>query len=158
MLKSLQGLILGILLVISVIYINIKNAKSFKITNPICIAAVGLTLGFIASFLGVGGGPINVAFIVLFFSMTVKEAAVYSVGTIFFSQLSKLITLGVTHTIPKCSILTLAVAVICAVAGGILGAKMNKKGNEKVIKTVFTIVVALIALVNFYNAIVGFTA
>ncbi len=90
--------------------------------------------------------------------MTVKEAAVYSVGTIFFSQLSKLITLGVTHTIPKCSILTLAVAVICAVAGGILGAKMNKKGNEKVIKTVFTIVVALIALVNFYNAIVGFTA
>lgn len=158
MLKSLQGLILGILLVISVIYINIKNAKSFKITNSICIAAVGLTLGFIASFLGVGGGPINVAFIVLFFSMTVKEAAVYSVGTIFFSQLSKLITLGVTHTIPKCSILTLAVAVICAVAGGILGAKMNKKGNEKVIKTVFTIVVALIALVNFYNAIVGFTA
>ena len=152
MLKSLQGLILGILLVISVIYINIKNA------NPICIAVVGLTLGFIASFLGVGGGPINVAFIVLFFSMTVKEAAVYSVGTIFFSQLSKLITLGVTHTIPKCSILTLAVAIICAVAGGILGAKMNKKGNEKVIKTIFTIVVALIALVNFYNAIVGFTA
>ena len=144
MLKSLQGLILGILLVISVIYINVKNAKSFKITNPICIAAVG--------------GPINVAFIVLFFSMTVKEAAIYSVGTIFFSQLSKLITLGVTHTIPKCSILTLAVAVICAVAGGILGAKMNKKGNEKVIKTIFTIVVALIALVNFYNAIVGFTA
>ena len=158
MLKSLQGLILGILLVISVIYINIKNAKSFKITNPIYIAAVGLTLGFIASFLGVGGGPINVAFVVLFFSMTVKEAAVYSVGTIFFSQLSKLITLGVTHTIPKCSILTLAVAVSCAVAGGILGAKMNKKGNEKVIKTIFTIVVALIALVNFYNAIVGFTA
>ena len=140
MLKSLQGLILGILLVISVIYINIKNAKSFKITNPICIAAVGLTLGFIASFLGV------------------KEAAIYSVGTIFFSQLSKLITLGVTHTVPKCSILTLAVAIICAVAGGILGAKMNKKGNEKVIKTIFTIVVALIALVNFYNAIVGFTA
>lgn len=67
MLKSLQGLILGILLVISVIYINIKNAKSFKITNPICIVAVGLTLGFIASFLGVGGGPINVAFVVLFF-------------------------------------------------------------------------------------------
>ena len=156
--SKLFDYLLGILLVISVIYINIKNAKSFKITNPICIAVVGLTLGFIASFLGVGGGPINVAFVVLFFSMTVKEAAIYSVGTIFFSQLSKLITLGVTHTVPKCSILTLAVAVICAVAGGILGAKMNKKGNEKVIKTIFTIVVALIALVNFYNAIVGFTA
>ena len=94
-LKSLQGLILGILLVASVVYINLKNAKSFKVKNPICIILVGLSLGFIASFLGVGGGPINVAFLALFFSMTVKEAAVYSVGTIFFSQLSKLITLFV---------------------------------------------------------------
>jgi hypothetical protein len=35
---------------------------------------------------------------------------------------------------------------------------MNKKGNEKVIKTVFTTVVAAIAVVNFYNAVVGFIA
>jgi len=46
-LKSLQGLILGILLVASVIYINLKNAKSFKVKNPICIILVGLALGFI---------------------------------------------------------------------------------------------------------------
>lgn len=157
-LKSLQGLILGILLVASVVYINLKNAKSFKVKNPICIILVGLALGFIASFLGVGGGPINVAFLALFFSMTVKEAAVYSVGTIFFSQLSKLITLGVTHTIPEFDIVTLIVAIVCAVVGGLLGAKMNKKGNEKVIKTVFTTVVAAIAVVNFYNAVVGFIA
>ena len=146
------------MLVASVIYINLKNAKSFKVKNPICIILVGLALGFIASFLGVGGGPINVAFLALFFSMTVKEAAVYSVGTIFFSQLSKLITLGVTHTIPEFDIATLIVAIICAVVGGLLGAKMNKKGNEKVIKTVFTTVVAAIAVVNFYNAVVGFIA
>ena len=143
------------MLVASVVYINLKNAKSFKVKNPICIILVGLALGFIASFLGVGGGPINVAFLALFFSMTVKEAAVYSVGTIFFSQLSKLITLGVTH---EFDIVTLIVAIICAVVGGLLGAKMNKKGNEKVIKTVFTTVVAAIAVVNFYNAVVGFIA
>ena len=158
MLKSIQGLVLGILLVVSVVYINIKNAKSFRVKNPILIVIVGLTLGFIASFLGVGGGPINVAFLALFFSMTVKEAAVYSVGTIFFSQLSKLVTLGVTHTIPKFDIITLIVAIICAVVGGFLGAKMNKKGNEKVIQTVFTAVVTAIAIVNFYNAIAGFIA
>ena len=156
MLKSIQGLILGLLLVASVVYINVKNAKSFRLTNPAAIIAVGLTLGFIASFLGVGGGPINVAFLVLFFSMTVKEAAVYSVGTIFFSQLSKLVTLGVTHTIPKFDIITLIVAIVCAAIGGIVGAKMNKKVNEKAIKTVFTVAVASIALVNFYNAGAGF--
>ncbi|WP_294835620.1 sulfite exporter TauE/SafE family protein [uncultured Eubacterium sp.] len=158
LLKSIQGLALGILLVASVIYVNTKNAKSFKLTKPVPIVIVGLTLGFIASFLGVGGGPINVAFLVLFFSMTVKEAAVYSVGTIFFSQLSKLITLGVTHTIPKFDVVTLIVAILCAAVGGIVGAKMNKKVNEKVIQKIFTVMVSAVALINFYNAIAGFIA
>ena len=152
-LKKLQGLILGILLVVSVIYVNVKNAKSFKVKNPVGIVFVGLALGFIASFLGVGGGPINVAFLVLFFSMSMKEAAVYSVGTIFFSQLSKLITMAVKGSVPTVSPTILIAAVICAVLGGIIGAKMNKKCNEKVIKAVFTILVAAIAAVNFYNAI-----
>ncbi len=153
MLKNIQGIILGILLVISVVYINLKNAKSFKVKSPVGIMLVGLTLGFIASFLGVGGGPINVAFLVLFFSMTVKESAVYSVGIIFFSQLSKLITTGVTHSVPHIDIAAIIAAVACAVLGGIIGAKANKKFDEKVIKTVFTIVVSAVAIVNLYNGI-----
>ncbi len=157
-LKSIQGIILCILLVLSVIYINIKNAKSFKIKNPAGIIAIGLVLGFTASFLGVGGGPINVAFLVLFFSMTMKEAAVYSVGTIFFSQLSKLIATGINHTVPYVEPITITVCIICAVLGGIFGAKMNKSANEKAVKTVFTVIVTGIAIVNLYNAIMGFTA
>lgn len=152
LLKSLQGLILGVLLVFSVLYVNIKNAKSFKLKNPFGIISAGLLLGFIASFLGVGGGPINVAFLVLFFSMTIKEAAVYSVGAIFFSQLSKLVTMAVSGTIPQVSPVTLIVAVVCAVIGGLIGAKMNKHFENKVVKIIFTIVVGILAAVNFYNA------
>lgn len=157
-LKSLQGLVLGLLLVLSVIYVNIKNAKSFNVKNPVGIAFAGLMLGFIASFLGVGGGPINVAFLVLFFSMTMKEAAVYSVAAIFFSQLSKLITIGISGTVPEVSPVTLIVAIVCAVSGGIIGARMNKKFDEKIIRRIFTVVVAAIAVVNFYNAIAGFVS
>lgn len=155
MLKSIQGIILGTLLLISVIYINLKSPKSFKIKNPAGTAAVGLVLGFIASFLGVGGGPINVAFLVFFFSMTMKEAAVYSVGTIFFSQLSKLITMAASGSIPKVSPIVIIAAVACAVLGGLLGAKANKKGNEKTIKIIFTVIVAALAVVNYYNGIIG---
>ncbi|MFR5876768.1 MAG: sulfite exporter TauE/SafE family protein [Eubacterium sp.] len=155
LLKGIQGIALGILLVFSVIYINIKNAKSFKVKHPAGIVAVGFALGAIASFLGVGGGPVNVAFLVLFLSMTMKEAAVYSVGIIFFSQLSKLITMAVNTSIPQVSPVTICAAIACAVIGGILGAKANRKGNEKSLKSVFTIVVAAIAIVNFYNGISG---
>lgn len=156
MLKGLQGIILGTLLLASVIYVNIKNAKSFKVKNPVGIAFVGLGLGFLSSFLGVGGGPINVAFLVLFFSMTIKESAVYSVGVIFFSQLSKLSSMAISSSIPAVSPITLIVAVACAVLGGIIGARLNKKGNEKVIRVIFTIVVATLSAVNFYNAIINF--
>lgn len=153
-LKRIQGIILGILLIISVIYINLKKRKSFNIKNPIGIIAVGLMLGLTASFLGVGGGPINVAFLVLFFSMSMKDSAVYSVGVIFFSQLSKLITTATTNSIPEFNYITLILAIVAAVIGGILGARMNKKSNEKTIKTVFTIVVACVAGINLCNAII----
>lgn len=154
-LKRIQGIILGILLIISVIYINLKKRKSFNVKNPVGIIIVGLTLGLTASFLGVGGGPINVAFLVLFFSMSMKDSAVYSVGIIFFSQLSKLVTTAITGSIPEFSYLTLILAIISAVFGGIIGAKINKKSNEKVIKAVFTIVVACVAGINLYNAVIG---
>ncbi len=154
-LKGIQGIILGVLLVLAIVYINLKNAKSFNIKKVGGMIAVGITLGTVASFLGVGGGPINVAFLVLFFSMTMKEAAVYSVGTIFFSQIAKLITMGINHTIPNFDPITLIIAITVAVLGGIIGAKANKKGNEKAIKTTFTIVVAGVAIVNFYNGITG---
>lgn len=152
--KNIQGIILGILLILSVIYINLKNKKSFTVKNHAGILLTGLVLGFIASFLGVGGGPINVAFLVLFFSMSVKESAVYSVGIIFFSQLSKLITVSVSHTVPQFEPTVIIAAVACAVLGGLLGVKANKKFDEKIVKTVFTIVVSAIAVINLYNGIV----
>jgi hypothetical protein len=154
-LKGIQGLILGLLLLMAIIYINIKNAKSFKVKNTVGIIIVGLALGTIASFLGIGGGPINVAFLILFFSMNMKEATIYSVGTIFFSQLSKLLTIATNGNIPNVNPLTLLTAIICAVIGGIIGAKANKKGNEKALKLTFTLVVLAIAIINFYNGITG---
>lgn len=157
-LKSIQGIILGLLLVLSVVYINLKNAKSFKMKSPVGIILVGLALGFISSFLGVGGGPINVAFLILFFSMTVKESAVYSVGTIFFSQLSKLVTMAVSKTIPEVNLLTLIVAIVVAVLGGLIGSKLNKKFDEKIQKKIFTVVVAILAVINLCNAVTGLSA
>ena len=86
--------------------------------------------------------------------MTMKDAAVYSVGIILFSQLAKLITTAITDSIPQFNYYILIFAVIAAVLGGILGAMMNKKSNEKTIKIVFTIVVSCVAVVSLCNAII----
>ncbi len=38
--------------------------------------ACGLILGFLASLLGIGGGPINVSLLMLLFAMPIKEATI----------------------------------------------------------------------------------
>lgn len=149
--KGIQGLVLGMFLLAVNIYIN-GNFKSFKLKNSFAVFVVGIFLGMTASFLGVGGGPINVAFMVFFFSFTVKEAAVYSVATIFFSQLTKLITIHATNQFEPFDLHILIYIVPCAVIGGIIGAILNKKSDEKIIKKVFTIAVYGVALISFYNA------
>ncbi len=61
------------------------NFKTFNVKNPIAILLSGVLLDTAAAFLGIGGGPINVAFLTLMFSFTMRDAAVYSVAVIFFS-------------------------------------------------------------------------
>lgn len=153
--KSVQAAILAVLLIASVWYVNLKNPKTLRVTHPAGITAAGLLLGVISSFLGVGGGPINVAVMVLFFSMTVKEAAVYSVSVIFFTQLAKLVTIFIGNQFAPYSerLWLLLLIVPCAVLGGILGAKCNKKAKDKTIRLIFSFAVSAIALVNVYNAV-----
>ncbi len=152
--RCIQAFALAILITAVSIYVA-KDRKSFHIRNKLATVFVGLSLGFIASFLGIGGGPINVAVLTLFFSMNVKESAVYSVAIIFFSQLSKLITIFVSSGIQpyvhqwKTLIFILPVAIL----GGIIGAKFNRKFDDKTIRKTFVAVMILLIILNIYNGV-----
>ncbi|MBQ3044766.1 MAG: sulfite exporter TauE/SafE family protein [Clostridia bacterium] len=152
--RCIQAFVLAALLLSVCIYVS-KQRFSFRVKNPAAICAVGLLLGFIASFLGIGGGPINVAVLTLFFSMNVKESAVYSVAIIFFSQLSKLITIfasdGISAYLHQWK--TLIFILPAAILGGIIGSKLNRKFDDKLIRKTFTAVMILLVILNVYNGI-----
>lgn len=152
--RCVQAFVLASLLAAVSIYVS-KQRFSFHVKNNIAICLVGLLLGFLASFLGIGGGPINVAVLTLFFSMDVKESAVYSVAIIFFSQLSKLITIFVSTGIEPYAHQwkTLLFILPAAVLGGIIGSKLNRKFDDKIIRKVFVTVMVLLVLLNVYNGI-----
>ncbi len=152
--RCIQAFALASLLAAVSIYVS-KQRFSFHTKSNIAICIVGLLLGFIASFLGIGGGPINVAVLTLFFSMDVKASAVYSVAIIFFSQLSKLITMFVSSGIEPYAHQwkTLLFILPAAVIGGIIGSKLNRKFDDKIIRKVFVTVMILLVLLNVYNGI-----
>lgn len=149
-----QNFILAILLIFIYIYMNNKEKyKSYKVNNSIACILIGLLLGSIASFLSIGGGPINVCVLALFFSMDTKEAAVNSIITILFSQGSKLITIITTRGLSGFDLTMLPYMVIGGIVGGMIGSKLNKKFNSAVILKVFNVVVLALILLNIYNII-----
>lgn len=158
--KGVQAVIIAAFIIFVIFYVNSKNIKSFKIKNPVLIVLTGLMLGLMSAFLGIGGGPINTTFLVLLFSFTLKESAVYSVAIIFFSQLSQLVTIFINNQFEPYKeyfpIVLLGMAV--SVIGGIIGSKLNKKLSNKVITVIFSVVLSLVAVINVYNAVTGFIA
>lgn len=153
--KGIQSSLLCALMILVIISVNL-NVKKFSIKNPALISLTGLLLGMTAAFLGIGGGPINVAVLTILFSFTMRDAAVYSVAIIFFSQLSNLITSFVNTHFEGFDVKYLLVIIPAAILGGFFGAKLNRKCNEKTIRTVFTASVCAVAALSIYNAVTAF--
>ena len=92
--KLIQSVILLITLIFLTIFTN-KSSKNKKEANFNWFAAfwVGLFLGAISIFLAIGGGPLNVSLLVIMFHFTMKQSSIYSIATVFFSQITKIISI-----------------------------------------------------------------
>lgn len=96
-----------------------SKIKTLQITSPVICILIGIFLGILSSFLGIGGGPINLFVLFYFFSMTTKTAAENSLYIIFFSQIASLISSILTKSVPDFSMLLLILMVIGGICGGI---------------------------------------
>lgn len=150
--KGIQAIILACLLTVTLLK---NHLPKFHIKNPTCVLLIGLLLGGIASFLGIGGGPINVAVLVMFMSLETKEAAVNSVFIILLSQFSKLFLITIGGGFAPYNLTMLPVMVIGGISGGLIGAKLNRQLTSKTIEKIFTFSVLSIILLNIYNAYVA---
>lgn len=147
--SGLQAMILAFLLIVVLFK---KFLPDYDIKWPIAIFLVGLILGTTASFLGVGGGPINVMIIMMFLKMDIKEAAVASVFVILLSQLAKLVTFGVTTDFSAYDLTMLVYMIPAAILGGLIGFKLSHWLKELHIHYIFNILVFVLILLNVYNA------
>ena len=80
-----QSICLAIITIGTFVYTLFKARIQGKhITNPTFCVIIGLVLGLMSSFLGIGGGPINLVVLFYFFSMETKTAAQNSLYIILF--------------------------------------------------------------------------
>lgn len=134
------------------IYMQIKERfKSFHFTSFFVYCITGLILGLISAFLGIGGGPLNVAVLYILFSMDMKEAARISLFIILFSQASSLCSMFLSDSIPGFDPFVLILMSVGGILGGILGRSLSAKLEKPVIEKLFQSVLLLIICVNIYN-------
>lgn len=148
----IQNIIIAALLVaIFVFMIKKDTLKTFKfVTNPVAIIT-GFILGITSSFLGIGGGPINVAVIIIMFSFDTKTSALASIVAIFFSQLSKIVTIMLGEGFAPYDLSVLPFMLAGAVLGGIIGSQISAKLSNKQTDKFFNIVVVLVFAVCISN-------
>ena len=131
---------------------NKKHIKTMQVTNPLVCVAVGLTLGIMSSFQGIGGGPINLVVLYFFFSMETKEAAQNSLYIILISQITSLLTSIATASVPQFHVSWLIVMVLGGIGGGMVGRKLNKKLNTAMVDKLFAVLILVVIGISCYNA------
>ncbi len=151
-LGAIQAICLLIVTIGTLVYtIFKKKIKTYHLTNTAVCILIGLILGAISSFLGIGGGPINLVILFFFFSMSTKTAAENSLYIIFFSQLASLIQTLVTGSVPEFETAILIFMVFGGICGGICGHSLNKKIKERTVDNIFILLMIVIIVINIYN-------
>lgn len=149
----IQSIALGLITLGTLFYmLNRAKIKTHNVKNPVFCALIGLVLGVMSSFLGIGGGPINLCVLYYFFSMDTKKAAANSLYVILFSQAASALSTAVQGKIPAFSWALLVLMVAGGVLGGMLGHKLNEKLNARQVDKLFTALLVLIILICVYNA------
>lgn len=145
-------------MVVAAILFYMKNKGKIKSRNVNGVAPVflsGLMLGIIASFLGIGGGPMNVAVFIYLFSYSTKSAAACSLITVLFSQIAKLSLAGIGGNFSGVELKLLVPMLVGAVIGGFISGAAVKRLSDRGIDVVFNtiqVVVLTMCIVNIVTA------
>lgn len=156
MVGGVQAIALGIITFGTLLYTINKSQIQTRVThNKLMCVMIGLLLGLMSSFLGIGGGPINLVVLGYFFSMDSKTAAANSLYIILFSQIANLLTTLVTASVPDFRVSALALMVAGGIGGGVVGRMFNKKMDNHAVDKLFIclmIVIVVICISNAYRA------
>ncbi|MEG1887756.1 MAG: sulfite exporter TauE/SafE family protein, partial [Oscillospiraceae bacterium] len=107
----------------------------------------------LSAFLGIGGGPINIAVLFILFSMSSKEAVLNSLFIILCSQTTSLLSYFATNTVPQINPVVLTLMCIGGICGALIGRGLSKKMSNKSIDKLFGVVTFCLVLLNIFNIV-----
>lgn len=145
------GLLLAATFMTLIYTVNKNRLAMHQIRNKAACALIGLSLGMLGTFLGIGGGPFNMAVLYYFFSMSTKVAAQNSLYVILISQTVGILATALGSGIPSLPIWLLAGMVLCGIIGGEVGGRINRRLSENSATRLFEVSMVLVMAISCYN-------
>lgn len=151
---AIQSFVLAIVTVGVLIFtLNKAKIKPFKVEGKAISLIIGFLLGCLSSFLGIGGGPINLMILYLFFAMDTKTAALNSIYIIFFSQGTSVLSTIFTGKVPNFTWLVFFMMIAGGIVGGTVGPIVSKKLSLKGVDKIYIGMVIAIICISVYNGV-----
>lgn len=151
---AVQAAVLIVLAVLVLAYtLNKACIKGLKLENAWAQALIGFCAGACWSFLGIGGGPFNLAILVFFFAMESKPAAQASLFIIAFSQTASLIYTLATGSVPAFLPVVLLGMAAMAVLGSVVGRRLLRRMDSAAVDKLYVFALVLIIVICTYNFI-----
>lgn len=147
---AVQGFMLAFLLILVLFK---GQFPKYHLKNYLVLFLVGVILGTIASFLGIGGGPINVMVLVLLMNMDIKKSATTSILIILLSQFTKLLLIFIESGFRGQDLSMLYVMIPGGILGGFIGSHFNHKLTHETIHRIFNVAIIALVILNIYNVI-----
>ncbi len=149
-----QNIVLGTLIISVFFYmLNKERVQSKSLSGIFVCFLIGLCLGIVSAFVGIGGGPINVAVFIYLFSFDTKKAAISSIVAILFSQSSKLISIAMTTGFAVYDLTVAPYMITGAILGGFIGGNLITKLSQKQVEKAFLGALLFVFLLCITNII-----
>ena len=133
--------------------LNERRIQTRQIQGAAKAGGIGFLLGLMSSFLGIGGGPIDLVVLSYFYSMPTKMAAANSLYIILFSQTASLLLTLFTHSVPEIEGSQLLVMIVGGILGGVVGRKINRKIPTETVRKLFMSIMAVIIGISVFTCI-----
>jgi len=132
---------------------NKHNIKSVNIISAVPCFFLGLLMGIISAFLGIGGGPINLMILTYFLGLNSKTASLYSIYAICLSQMASLISSIIAGSIPAVPAAILIVMVSGGVIGGLMGSGIYQDMSNRQVDIFFRVILAAVIALSLFHLI-----
>ena len=149
--KNAKAIQYAILIMIFIIITQKKWFPQLNIKNTPMFVSSGIVLGAISSFLGIGGGPLNIPAISMLMGVDSKRAAVYSIFVILCSQAASLGVSLASNGYAGLNMTPLFAMIPASIAGGFIGPFIHRKMRAESFEKYFNLLLWLLIALNVYN-------